>query len=411
MRLRCRNCGREYPLEPLYVCEFCFGPLEVEYDYDRLVREWSRREVESGPASMWRYRPLLPFTGEEPCDIGTGFTPLLRAENLGRALGLKNLYLKNDSVNPTFSFKDRVVSVAISQARLFGFEVVGCASTGNLAASVAAHAARAGMSCFVFIPVGLERGKVMNTAVYGPRLITVRGNYDDVNRLCIEIADRYRWAFLNINLRPYYAEGSKTLAFEVAEQLGWTLPQHVVVPIAGGSLLTKVDKGFRELVRLGWVEDAPYRIHGAQAEGCAPVVRAFLEGKEEVSPVRPQTIAKSLAIGNPADGYYALRVIRRTGGKGVAVTDAEIVEAIGLLARTEGIFTETAGGVTIAALRRLAGEGAIGPEEVVVALITGNGLKTLEALEGTVPESFPEIDPHLRAFRELYEAMHARAIA
>ncbi len=411
MRLRCRNCGREYPLEPLYVCEFCFGPLEVEYDYERLALEWPRERISSGPRGMWRYRPLLPFTGDEPCDIGTGFTPLVRARNLGRLLGLENLYLKNDSVNPTFSFKDRVVSVAISQARAFGFQVVGCASTGNLAASVAAHAARAGMSCFVFIPAGLERGKVVNTAVYGPHLITVRGNYDDVNRLCIEIADRYQWAFLNINLRPYYAEGSKTLAFEVAEQLGWVIPHHVVVPIAGGSLLTKVDKGFRELIRLGWVEERDCRIHGAQAEGCAPVVRAFLEGKEEITPVRPRTVAKSLAIGNPADGYYALKTIRRTGGRGVAVTDEEIVEAMGLLARTEGIFTETAGGVTIAALRRLAEEGVIGSREVVVAFITGNGLKTLEALESALPESFPEIEPHLKAFRELYETSYARAIA
>jgi len=294
------------------------------------------------------------------------------------------------------------VSVSISQARAFGFQVVGCASTGNLAGSVAAHAARAGMPCYVFIPADLERGKILNAAVYGPHLVAVRGNYDDVNRLCVEIADRYGWAFLNINLRPFYAEGSKTLAFETAEQLGWRAPDHVVVPIAGGSLITKIEKGFEELLRLGLIERLACRVHGAQARGCAPVVDACERGTEEIRPVKPQTIARSLAIGNPADGPFAVRTIRRTGGRAVAVSDDEIVAAIHLLARTEGIFTETAGGVTIAVLKRLAEQGAFGRGETVVAYITGNGLKTLEAVEGVLPEPVV-IEPRLREFRALYE--------
>lgn len=406
--MRCHGCGRTYPVSPVYVCETCFGPVEIEYDDGALREAVSRDGFGRGPKSMWRYRDLLPFQGREPVDIGAGFTPLIRADNLGRELGIDHLYIKNDSVNPTWSFKDRVVSVAISQAREFGFEVAGCASTGNLAASVAAHAARAGMPCYVLIPADLERGKILNAAVYNPNLLAVRGNYDDVNRLCVEIADRYGWAFVNINLRPYYSEGSKTLAFETVEQLGWRAPDHAVVPIAGGSLLTKIQKGFEEFHRLGLIDSLACRVHGAQPLGCSPVVQAFDRGTDEIRPVKPDTIARSLAIGNPADGLFAVRTIRRTGGRAVAVGDEEIRQAILLLARTEGIFTETAGGVTIGVLKRLAEAGAFRPGETVVAYITGNGLKTLEAVEGLLPEP-RVIDPSLRAFRSVYEAALATA--
>ncbi len=398
--LRCQGCGREYPLGPHYMCEDCFGPLEVDYDFEAIRAAVSPDSLAAGPKGMWRYRAFLPFTGEEPVDIGAGFTPLIRADNLGRALGIDHLYLKNDSVNPTWSFKDRVVSVAISQAREFGFTVVGCASTGNLAAAVAAHAARAGMPCYVLIPEDLERGKIVNAAVYGPNVVAVRGNYDDVNRLCVEIADRYGWAFLNINLRPYYSEGSKTLAYETAEQLGWRVPDHVVVPIAGGSLLSKIRRGFEDLVRVGFLDDLGCRVHGAQARGCAPVVEAWERGDSRVRPVKPATIARSLAIGSPADGVLALNTIRGTGGKAAAVTDEEIVAAMELLARTEGIFTETAGGVTIGVLKRLAEAGVFARGETVVAYITGNGLKTIEAVEGSVAEP-AVIEPTFRAFEEL----------
>ena len=364
----------------------CFGPLEVAYDYDVIGNQVSREEIGRGPHSLWRYKKLLPIEGERIVDSQAGFTPLVRAENLGKALGLRNLYVKNDTVNPTFSFKDRPVSIASTKALEFGFDTLACASTGNLAGAVAAHAAKAGMRACIFIPADLEPTKIVGAQVYGPTVVAVDGNYDDVNRVCSEIADKYRWAFANINMRPYYSEGSKTLAFEVAEQLGWRIPDHVVVPIASGSLFTKVWKGFRELAKVGLTPDASPRMTGAQAHGCSPVVTSFESQTLNVEPVKPDTIAKSLAIGNPADGYYCLRIIKESGGIAGSVNDAEIVEGIKLLARTEGIFAETAGGVTIGVLKKLAESGKLDPDELVVAYVTGNGLKTQEALAGALAE-------------------------
>ena len=380
--LRCRECARPYPAEALHVCEFCFGPLEVVYDYEAVARSMSRESIAAGPTTIWRYAELLPADARNPVNLGAGFTPLVRADRLAAELGLGELWIKNDTLNPTGSFKDRVVSVALTKAQELGFKVAACASTGNLANSVAAHAARAGMESIVFIPHDLEAGKVVTTAVYGGKLIAVEGSYDDVNRLCAELASEHpTWAFVNVNVRTYYAEGSKTLAFEVAEQLGWRAPDHVVVPIASGSQLTKIHKGFGELHKVGLLDDEPHvRISGAQAEGCSPVATAFAEGTDYVKPVRPDTIAKSLAIGNPADGFYALEVCRSTGGAIGAVTDEEIVEGIRLLARTEGIFAETAGGVTIATLAKLAASGVVRRDERVVAYVTGLGLKTIEAV-------------------------------
>ncbi|HLI45507.1 MAG TPA: threonine synthase [Acidimicrobiales bacterium] len=394
--LTCRECSATYPPEAVHACERCFGPVEVRYDYKALATAVTRESIASGPPSMWRYKELLPVDGHGPVSLGAGYTPLVRADRLAAEIGLGELWVKDDTRNPTGSFKDRVVSVALTKARELGFKVAACASTGNLANSVAAHAARAGMESVVLIPSNLEAAKVLTTAVFGGRLLAVDGNYDDVNRLCAELASEYpEWAFVNVNLRPYYAEGSKTLAFEVAEQLGWELPDHVVVPVASGAQLTKIDKGFRELVQLGLVpprgdvdaEDpaGPVRVSGAQAEGCSPVAAAFATGADEVLPVKPDTIAKSLAIGNPADGWYALEVVRRTGGAVGAVSDAEILEGIRLLARTEGIFAETAGGVTIATLAKLAREGIVRPDERVVAYVTGNGLKTVEAFGSAAP--------------------------
>jgi len=397
--LRCRECARPYPAEALHVCDFCFGPLEVVYDYERLRRDVSRQAIESGPQTIWRYGPLLPVSDPNPIDLGAGFTPLVRADRLAAELGLGELWIKNDTANPTGSFKDRVVSVALTKARQLGFKVAACASTGNLANSVAAHAARAGMVSVVFIPRDLEVAKVVTTAVYGGHLVAVEGTYDDVNRLCAELAsDHPTWAFVNVNVRTYYAEGSKTLAFEVAEQLGWQAPDHVVVPVASGSQLTKVAKGFGELYEVGLLDEEPHvRVSGAQAAGCAPVADAFLSGADAVRPVRPSTIAKSLAIGNPADGWYALDAVRRSGGAFAAVTDDEILDGIGLLARTEGIFAETAGGVTIATLAKLAAEGVVRADERVVAYVTGHGLKTVEALTATVGPT-ATIAPTLEAF-------------
>ena len=383
-QLRCRECGTVYAAGPIYVCEKCFGPLEVMYDYEALVRQPLRQVIESGPPSIWRYEPLLPVARIPEIDLAPGYTPLQRAGRLGQALGLSSLYIKNDSMNPTWSFKDRVVAVAMAAARRFNYEVAACASTGNLANAVAAHAARAGLRACVFIPTGLERGKVLATAAYGATLVEVDGTYDDVNRLCAQIAEEYRWAFVNVNLRPYYSEGGKTLGFEVAEQLGWRAPDHIVVPIASGSLLVKIHKGLSELVKVGLLEALPTHVHGAQAAGCAPVATAFAERTEEIRPVKPNTIARSLAIGTPADGRYVLRVTKETGGTIAAVTDEEIVAGIQLLAETEGIFTETAGGVTIAVLRALAERGTFGRDEVGVAYVTGQGLKTLEAVADTV---------------------------
>ncbi|MGH9156074.1 MAG: threonine synthase [Acidimicrobiales bacterium] len=407
--LGCRECGRSYPVEALHVCEFCFGPLEVRYDYEAIAATVSRESIAAGPSTIWRYAPLLPAPADDPVDLGAGYTPLVRADRLAAELGLGELWIKDDTLNPTGSFKDRVVSVALTTAREFGFKVAACASTGNLANSVAAHAARAGIRSIVFIPHDLELAKVVTTAVYGGRLIAVEGTYDDVNRLCAELASEHpTWAFVNVNLRTYYAEGSKTLAFEVAEQLGWKAPDHVVVPIASGSQLTKVHKGFGELWKVGLLDEEPYvRVSGAQAAGCSPVATAFAEHSEHVRPQKPNTIAKSLAIGNPADGWYALEAVRASGGAVGAVTDAEIVEGIGLLARTEGIFAETAGGVTIATLAKLAAQGVVRRDEKVVALVTGHGLKTIDAVSphvGPTATIAPTMDAFARALGPDLEA-------
>lgn len=394
--LRCRECGRDYPVAAQHVCNFCFGPLEVVYDYDEIATAITRGSISSGPPTIWRYAPLLPAAEEGRIDIGAGFTPLRAAPRLAAELGLRKLWLKLDGANPTHSFKDRVVSVALSVARSFGYDVAACASTGNLANAVAAHAAAAGMDSVVFIPADLERGKIAATAVYGGRILAVDGSYDEVNRLCAELAATRRWAFVNVNVRPYYAEGSKSVAFEIAEQLGWRCPDAVVVPVASGSLLTKVAKGLRELHEVGLLDDAPHTaIYGAQAQGCAPVATAFAAGDAEVRPVKPHTIAKSLAIGDPADGYYALEEVRASGGRVAATAESQVVEGMRLLARTEGVFTETAGGVTVAVLEQLVREGAIAPDQETVACITGIGLKTIEALGAVEPTH--RIKPSLSA--------------
>ncbi len=401
--LRCRECGREYEIAPIYTCEWCFGPIEVAYDYDAIRASVTREKIAAGPLNLWRYAELLPVEGDPAVDLGTGFTPLVKADRLAHELGLGEVWVKNDTRNPTNSFKDRVVSVALSKALEFGLKVAACASTGNLANSVAAHAARAGLRSYVFIPSNLEQGKVVTTAVYGGNVVAIEGNYDDVNRLCAELAGVYEWAFVNVNMRPFYAEGSKTLAFETAEQLGWRTPDHVVVPVASGSLLTKIRKGFEELHKVGLLDDEPHvRVSGAQALGCSPVAKAFLEHADTIRPVKPDTIAKSLAIGNPADGYFALDVVRETGGGMAAVTDDEIVEGMRLLARTEGIFAETAGGVTVATLKRLAADGTIRPDERVVVYITGHGLKTLEAVSPTCGPT-ATIAPTLDAFHAAFD--------
>lgn len=399
--LKCRECGRQYSLEPIHVCEYCFGPLEVDYDYDEIRRITSREKIRQGPLSLWRYKDLLPVERGEDSSAGVGFTPLLRARNLERELGLKELYLKNDSVNPTFSFKDRVVAVALAKAKEFGFDTLACASTGNLASAVAAAGAKAGMKTYVFLPHDVEAGKIINAAIYGANLVAVYGTYDELNRLCSEIADRYHWAFVNVNVRPYYAEGSKTLAYEVVEQLGWHAPDHVVVPVASGSLLTKIGKGLAEMVKVGLIDQANTIISGAQAQGCSPVATAFAANTFNIRPVKkPDTIAKSLAIGNPADGYYSLKAVRESGGVVESVTDDEIIEGIKLLARTEGIFTETAGGVTIGVLKKLVESGTISPDQCVVAYITGNGLKTQEAVADRLQAPF-FVEPHVSSFEDV----------
>jgi threonine synthase len=393
------------------VCEWCFGPLEVVFDYPAVAAAISAERIAAGPQTIWRYADLLPASPVGAVDLGAGFTPLVRADRLAAELGLGELWIKNDTLNPTGSFKDRVVSVALTKAREFGFKVASCASTGNLANSVAAHAARAGMQSVVFIPSNLEAAKVVTTAVFGGTLVAVDGNYDDVNRLCAELAGEHAdWAFVNVNLRTYYAEGSKTLAFEVAEQLGWRAPDHVVVPVGSGSQLCKVAKGFQELEKVGLIPagggPAGYgrvRVSGAQADGCSPVATAFATGAEFVRPVKPHTIAKSIAIGNPADGGYALDVVRSSGGAMASVSDAEIVDAIRLLARTEGIFAETAGGVTIAVLAKLAAAGVVRADEQVVAYVTGHGLKTLDAVaEHCGPTA--TIAPTLDAFNAAFDS-------
>src|SRR5271167_622630 len=406
--LQCKECKAEYPLQALYVCERCFGPLEVAYDHSRLIGgevDELRRRIQAGPQNIWRYADFLPLVGGPPGPSGrlasrvglpAGCTPLIRADRLARQLGLREVWVKNDTANPTHSFKDRVVSVAVARARELGFEVIACASTGNLANSVAAHGAALGLESYVFIPADLEEQKVLATGVYGTRLVAVEGSYDDVNRLCTELCAEREWAFVNVNLRPYYAEGSKTLAFEIAEQLGWELPDRCVIPVASGSLFTKIAKGFEEWRELGLLAGELPRMNGAQAEGCSPVASAFASGQEVCRPVKPDTIAKSLAIGNPADGLYALDLARRTGGGVDSVTDDEIREGIGLLARTTGIFTETAGGVTTATLAKLAARGDFGAQDSVVLVITGDGLKTLDAVRDTF-ETYA-IAPTVEAF-------------
>jgi threonine synthase len=398
--LQCRICGQQYPVEPLTICEECFGPLEPAYDLQSVDGMDFRKQAEAGPSTLWRYESLLPGgPGIERIDLGAGFTPLRRADNLAKAIGMTGtLWIKDDSVNPSNSFKDRVVSVATTMARAFGYEAISCASTGNLANATAAHAAKAGMPCYVFVPEDLERAKILATEAYGAKVVAVKGNYDEVNRLCSEVAEALPWAFINVNMRPYYAEGSKSLGFETAEQLGWRLPDHVVVPIASGALLTKIHRAFSELIAIGAVDEKPYRVSGAQPEGCRPVAQAFLDGAEEVTPVKPDTIARSLAIGAPADGYFALKVARGTGGHIEWCTEQEIREGIRLLASTEGVFTETAGGVTIANLKRMAEQGIVKPGEEVVAYVTGNGYKTIEALEGFLEPTFsvaPDLDEFL----------------
>jgi threonine synthase len=400
--LRCRECGAEYELRATHVCEACFGPLDVRYDYDAIRRVISRERIEAGPPTMWRYRDLLPLEDDAPIvTLGEGYTPLVRAERLGAELGLRNLYVKNDSMNPTNSFKDRVVSVAVSWARAHGFETIGCASTGNLANSVAAYAARAGLEGYVFVPEDTEEEKLVAAEVFEPNVVSVRGTYDDVNRLCSQVMEELPWAFCNINVRPFYAEGSKTLTFETAEQLGWRLPDEIVIPIASGCQFVRHRRAAQELLDLGLVDgqDVP-RLTGAQALGCAPVYNAWREGTERVRPVRPNTIARSIAIGSPSDGGYVVRIARETGGVVEAVTEEEIVDAIRLLARTEGIFTETAGGVTIGVLAKLARAGRWNGDEVVVAYVTGHGLKTADVVSGEGFARRVEIEPSLRSFRE-----------
>jgi threonine synthase len=406
--LKCRECGQEYPISPLHVCETCFGPLEVTYDYARIRAAISRAIIEKRPHNLWRYRELLPVESEPDIGPNSGFTPLLHAKRLGAELGLKNLYVKDDTVNhPTLSYKDRVVAVAITKAREFGFTTVSCASTGNLATAVAAHAARAGLECIIFMPEGVESGKIVGSTIYGARVVTIRGNYDDVNRLCSEIADKYGWAFVNINLRPFYTEGAKTFGFEVAEQLGWRTPDHIVVPTAGGTILPKVAKAFKEFKEVGLIKNADFKIHSAQAAGSAPVIHALHKGVDLITPVKPDTIAKSIAIGNPADGYYVLKAVRESGGWGDTATDPEIIDAIKLLARTEGIFAEPAGGTTLAVTLKLVNQGRIKPDETVVVSITGNGYKTLEAVASAI-EQPSIIDARLKDFDALFERLSNR---
>jgi threonine synthase len=404
--LICRECQSEFEPQATHVCDLCFGPLEVKYDYGVLGESVSRETISAGPNSVWRYSQLLPLNdGAEPVTLGEGMTPLVHAEKLGAELGLENLYLKNDTMNPTNSFKDRVVSVAVSWARANGFDTMACASTGNLANSVAAYSARAGMPCYVFIPADLEISKVLTTSVFAPHVVAVEGNYDEVNRLCSELADTYHWAFANINVRPFYAEGSKTLTYETAEQLGWRLPDEILIPIASGCQFVKHNKAIQELIELELVEPGPYpKLTGAQAENCAPVATAFKEGTTSIRPVKPNTIAKSLAIGNPSDGKYVVNIANGTGGVVESVTEDEIVEAIELLAGTEGIFAETAGGVTVGVLKKLARSRRWKGDETVVAYITGHGFKTIEAIPN-LERHRQTIKPSVRSFEETFPGL------
>ncbi|MBI5410060.1 MAG: threonine synthase [Nitrospirae bacterium] len=398
--LKCRECGREYPVDPIYVCEFCFGPLEVVYDYEGIRKVLTKEKITSRPQNLWRYIELLPIDGAPTSGLNSGFTPLVKAGKLATLIGVKELYIKDDTVtHPTLSFKDRVVAVALSKAREFGFDTVACASTGNLAHSVSAHGAADGFKRFIFIPASLEKSKIVASLVYDPNLIAVDGNYDDVNRLCSEVANKYRWAFVNINIRPFYAEGSKTQGYEILEQLGWKAPDAVVVPSASGSLLTKIWKSFKEMKQLGLIDELHTKVFSAQATGCSPIVAAIKAGVDVIKPVKPDTIAKSLAIGNPADGYYATHVVKESGGFGEDVSDQEIIDAIKLLAKTEGIFAETAGGVTLASAIKLIKGGHIKEDDVTVLCITGNGLKTKEAIMGHTGEPY-HIQPNMKSFEE-----------
>ena len=401
--LECRDCQKSYPAEPLAACEECWAPLEVIYDYGRLWSDVRREDIAARPANMWRYHELLPLQGQPCVGLYSGFTPLVRADRLARALGVRELFIKNDAVNhPTLSFKDRVVAVALSKAREFGFDTVGCSSTGNLANAVASQAAAGGFKSFIFVPADLEAEKIIGTRVYGATLVRVSGTYDQVNRLCAEIAEQHAWGMVNVNLRSYYAEGSKTVGYEVAEQLGWRLPQNIVVPMAGGSLITKIRKAFGELQNLNWVDHTTVKFFGAQASGCSPISTAAKAGTTEITPQKPRTIAKSLAIGNPADGIYAVKAILESGGAGEDVTDEEIVQGIQLLAETQGIFTETAGGVTVAVAQKLARQGGLNPDESTVLVITGNGLKTPGAVSGGLEET-AAIRPKLEDFEERFQ--------
>jgi threonine synthase len=399
--LKCRECGREYPLTATHVCEFDFGPLEVVYDYDRIKESLTRAAIQSRPKGMWRYRELLPVVHGPTVGLQVGFTPLIKADRLAKRLGIRELWIKNDTVNyPSLSFKDRVVSVALSRAKELGFTTVACASTGNLANSVAANAASAGLKAYVFIPTDLEQGKILNSLVYGANVVGIRGHYDEVNRLCAEIAGKFGWAFVNVNMRPYYAEGSKSMGYEIIEQLGWQVPRHTVVCMASGSLLTKILKSYQEFTKLGLAPSTEFHIYGAQATGCSPISTAQKAGLDFFKPVKPNTIAKSLAIGTPADGFYALRAMKETGGAAEDVTDDEIREAIRLLAECEGIFAETAGGVTVGVAKKLIASGKIPANDSAVLCVTGNGLKTLDALNGHIGQ-LREIKPSLREFETM----------
>ncbi|MCX5720122.1 MAG: threonine synthase [Nitrospirae bacterium] len=399
--LKCRECGREYPIEPVYVCEFCFGPLEVIYDYKNIKKVLTKNKIGKREKNLWRYRELLPIDGDPQVGLNSGYTPLLKADNLAKELGIVELYIKDDTVaHPTLSFKDRVVAVALTKAKEFGFDTVACASTGNLAHSVSAQGAKAGFKRFIFIPATLEASKIIASLVYEPNLIAVDGNYDEVNRLCSEIANKYKWAFVNINIRPFYAEGSKTHGFEIIEQLGWKAPDSIVVPCASGSLLTKIWKSFKEFKEIGIIKELSTKVFAAQATGCSPISTAIKQGMDVIRPVKPNTIAKSLAIGNPADGFYATQAVKESNGYGEDVSDQEIIDGIKLLARTEGIFSETAGGVTVAVTKKLLEMGKLTRDETVVICITGNGLKTQEALNGQTVSPY-YIKPNLASFEEI----------
>jgi len=396
--LKCKECGREYPKKPIYVCEYCFGPLEVVYDYKKIKQSLTKEKIEGRRKTLWRYKELLPVDEEPICGLNSGFTPLYEAKNLAKIFGVKKLYIKDDSVNhPTLSFKDRVVAVALSKAKEFGFKTVACASTGNLANAVAAHSRYSGFDCFVFVPYNLEKTKIVSSLIYDVNVVAIEGNYDDVNRLCAEIASKYNWAFVNVNLRPYYSEGSKTYGFEIIEQLGWEKPKHIVVPVASGSLLTKIYKAFKEFYELGFIDDLDTKFYIAQSEGCSPIVNAFKANSDIIRPVKPNTIAKSIAIGNPADGVYALEVVKKTNGYAEVASDEEIVEGIKLLASTEGIFTETAGGTVVAVAKKLIQNGIIPKDEEILLCITGNGLKTQEAVINSIKETI-KIKPNLESF-------------